>query len=365
MVLQMGWFLDQFVLLCLFGFLRGGSPYDLAVCHGISVKEVYRSVRLIIQAVNSSTSQQLRIKFPSSQHDEQHKLASGFEEKSGANFPSCVAAIDGLLIWTERPSKAQCVLSKCGPKKFFCSRKHKFGLNMMGTVDSEGRFLDVQIAHPAATSDYLAFATSDLKAKLEEPGFLAPGLVVFGDNAYSNTHYMVTPYKGKVTDDQDSFNFFHSQLRIQVECAFGKLVHRWGILRRPLSQTYGIHRTCNLVLALCRLHNFCTNRRLPVYTPMALDDLHIASASTGINASEHNNTTTTSSIADGENNINGLLHGSQHHHDSNRNIRRQDARRAFRLFQTTTDAPHVLPQQLLTESVVNQGLKRPRPRSWK
>jgi DDE superfamily endonuclease len=103
-------------------------------------------------------------------------------------------------------------------KEFFCARKHKFGLNMMATVDYQGRFLDVQISHPASTSDYLAFATSDLKTKLEQPGFLAPGLSLFGDNAYSNTHYMVTPFKGKVTEEQDSYNFFHSQLRIQVEC---------------------------------------------------------------------------------------------------------------------------------------------------
>jgi hypothetical protein len=63
---------------------------------------------------------------------------------------------------------------------------------MMATVNFACRFLDVQISHPGATSDYLAFATSDLKAKIERPGggFLAPGLVIFGDNAYSNNYYM-------------------------------------------------------------------------------------------------------------------------------------------------------------------------------
>jgi hypothetical protein len=67
----------------------------------------------------------------------------------------------------------------------------------------------VQIWHPAATSDYLAFATSNLKQKLEKPGgFLAPaGLVIFGDNAYSITHYMVTPFKGRVSTDEDAFNY--------------------------------------------------------------------------------------------------------------------------------------------------------------
>ena len=346
-------------------FFAGASPYDMAVCHGVSVKEVYRSVWYVVNAVNRSSSSELKIEFPST-HDEQNRLAKGFEEKSEANFHCCIAAIDGILIWTECPTKAECELAKCGPKKFFCGRKHKFGLNMMGTVDYEGRFVDVQISHPAATSDYLAFATSDLKSKLEQSGFLAPGLVLFGDNAYGNSPYMVTPFKGKVTEDQDAFNFYHSQLRIQVECSFGQLVHRWGILRRPLSPRFGIKRTCNLVLALCRLHNFCTNRRLPVYTPMASDDVYIAMASSGINVTGDLRRTTAANNR--ENDIEGLLDGGRHFEDSNRNIRRQDTRRALRLFRSGSNAatgtPPVLPQQELFESVVNQGLKRPRPRSW-
>jgi DDE superfamily endonuclease len=233
-------------------FFAGASPYELAVCHGISVREVYRCVTQVVNAVNQSSCPELKIDLPTS-HDEQYKLAEGFLDKSEANFDCCIAAFDGILIWLECPTKAECKRAKCGPKKFFCGRKHKFGLNMMGTVDYEGRFVDIQIAHPAATSDYLAFATSNLKAKLEQPGFLAKGLVLFGDNAYSNNHYMVTPFKGKVTTDQDAFNFYHSQLQIQVECAFGQLVHRWGILRRPLSPTFGIKKCSNLVLALCRL----------------------------------------------------------------------------------------------------------------
>lgn len=86
--------------------------------------------------------------------------------------------------------------------------------SQMGTVDYLGRFLDVQIQHPASTSDFLAFATSDLKAKLDQLGFLSRGLVIFGDNAYSNSEYMVTPFKGSTLgSSQDSFNFYHSQLR--------------------------------------------------------------------------------------------------------------------------------------------------------
>ena len=231
----------------------------------------------------------------------------------------------------------------------------------MGTVDHMGRFLDVQIWHPAATSDYLAFATSNLKQKLEKPGgFLAPGLVIFGDNAYSNTHYMVvTPFKGRVSTDEDAFNFYYcSQLRIQVECAFGQLVHCWGILGRPLSPRLGIKRSCHLVLALCRLHNFCANCRVPVYTPMAADEeVTIATASSGINVG---------TSSDRNNDVEGLLHGGEHD-NTNRNLRRQQRRctaRTVVLSGRNVEGQTELPRQRLLSIVVNKGLERPKPRSW-
>ncbi len=66
---------------------------------------------------------------------------------------------------------------------------------MMGTVDHAGCFIDVEIKHPGATSDYLCFQTSTLKRKLDSLNFLAPGLVLFGDNAYVDSEYMVSPFK--------------------------------------------------------------------------------------------------------------------------------------------------------------------------
>ena len=96
--------------------------------------------------------------------------------------------------------------------------------------DAKGRFIDVCIGHPGFTSDYLAFCTSSLKYKLECPGFLKQGLCLFGDNAYVNTSYMATPFKACYSGEKDDYNFYHSQVRISIECAFGMLVNCWGIL---------------------------------------------------------------------------------------------------------------------------------------
>ena len=44
--------------------------------------------------------------------------------------------------------------------------------------------------------------------------------------------------------------------------AFGKLVHRWAILRKPLNVNFGLSKMTALVLTLCRLHNFCISETL-------------------------------------------------------------------------------------------------------
>ena len=115
----------------------------------------------------------------------------------------------------------------------------KFGLNMTGTCDHMRGFIDIDISHPGATSNYLAFATSSLKQKLDTTNLLGKGEYCFGDNAYVNTLFMVTPFKS-VDVDQDHYNFYHSQVQINIECAFGMVVQRWSILRRPLPAVIGV-----------------------------------------------------------------------------------------------------------------------------
>lgn len=68
-----------------------------------------------------------------------------------------------------------------------------------------------------------------LRGATSPSGLLHDDLVLFGDNAYLNSKYMVTLYPNVSSGGKDDYNFYHSQLRIRVECAFGMLVGRWGI----------------------------------------------------------------------------------------------------------------------------------------
>jgi hypothetical protein len=235
----------------------GGCKYDIAATHGVSPNEVYTSLWLVVDAVHACSA--LDIKFPSS-HEEQQQLANDFKAKSGCNFWSCVAAVDGMLVWTNKPSEKTDDMG-VGPLKFFNGRKKKFGLQMQGVCGPNKKFLDVTCCHPGSASDYTMWLDCGLRTKLETPGFLKEGLHLFGDNAYVNTHYMVAPFKQVSSGPKDAFNFYHSQLRINIECAFGMLVHKWGCLRKPIPMNVPVTSTTRLVLALCKLHNFCIDQR--------------------------------------------------------------------------------------------------------
>ena len=211
-------------------YFAGGSPYDIALVHGISHSEVFVSVWRVVDAINIHPS--LAITFPED-YATQRSISLRFMEVSKATFSFCVGALDGLLIWIERPCSLECEISKCGPKKFYCGRKKKFGLNLQGVCDANGIFLDVSICHPGSTSDFLAFATSPLKYRIEQPGFLAPGLCLFGDNAYVNTHFMATPYKGISGGTKDDYNFYHSQVS-QIHCLYRPIM----ILILPNTSVY-------------------------------------------------------------------------------------------------------------------------------
>jgi hypothetical protein len=77
------------------------SVYDIALIHGIYVTEVHQSVWGVINAVNNCSK--LKFDFPKD-WAAQRLVAAKFEKKSRAGFSICAGAIDGLLIWIEKPT---------------------------------------------------------------------------------------------------------------------------------------------------------------------------------------------------------------------------------------------------------------------
>jgi hypothetical protein len=240
-------------LACAIRWFAGGSPYDMMTTYGIGHTDTINSYWYVVDAINRHP--RFKIVYPDD-HDKQRSIAQGFYDVSRAGIDCCAGAVDGILIWMHRPSQKDCTIAGCDPGKFLCGRKKKFGLNCQAVCDVRGRILDISIIYPGSTSDCLAFEGMSLFRKLEE-GILAPGLCIFGDNAYLNTAYMATPYPAVSGGTKDSYNFYHSQLRIRIECTFGMLTHRWAILRSAIPMNVSVQKTVALVLALAKLHNYC------------------------------------------------------------------------------------------------------------
>ena len=319
--------------------------------------EVFSSIWNVVDAVNSCNN--LAFHYPTD-HNKQREIARGFRVKSKPDFACCAGAIDGMLLWIERPSEIECEKAKCGSIKFFCGRKHKFGLNLQGTCNADGKFLDVFIEHPALTSDYLSFSTSTFKTKLETPGFLANGLCIFGDNAYVNCLYMAMPFKNIPSGSKDDYNHYHSQLRIRIECAFGMLVNRWGILQKALSTKITLRKATSLAMCLCQLHNIScwleteAVERPPErpLSPLAVDEFEIACQG-GIQLDDGG-----VSRVNSQGDIGQLLdHGQHHFDDIDYNAIKNLVNHHVRSGRT------MLRDKMLT-CVQDQGLKRPIPKRW-
>jgi len=88
--------------------------------------------------------------------------------------------------------------------------------------DADCHFIYLSIHCPGGTGDSNAFFSSSL---YDIVNTLPPGLYLIADNAYTLSGHLLIPYSGinKKEPTKDTYNFFLSQLRIQIEQAFGML----------------------------------------------------------------------------------------------------------------------------------------------
>ena len=148
---------------------------------------------------------------------------------------------------------------------------------------------------------------------------------------------MATPYSNVGTGTRDDYNFYHSQLRINIECSFGYLVNRWRLLRKPFAASTSIERINATVMCLCRLHNWCidNNAIRTIPSPLSNDPRSIL---------DIDNSNSQIPIA--------LLHGGEHFEDS-------ETIRNAQYVTNRQDNTIVLPRELLHDHIVTLGYTRP------
>lgn len=108
----------------------------------------------------------------------------------------------------------------------------------------------------------MAFSETNLSVLLQEKKeyLYKRQLFIAGDSAYPLCSYLIVPYPNAAFNSyQDAFNYWHSSSRINIECTFGEIVMRWGILWRRLQ--FSLESSGDIINACCHLHNFLIDQR--------------------------------------------------------------------------------------------------------
>ncbi|XP_053398715.1 putative nuclease HARBI1 [Mercenaria mercenaria] len=168
------------------------------------------------------------------------------------NIPNTVGAVDGTLIPIIAPSQNE---------EVYVCRKNYHAINVQAVVDHRARFIDLVAKWPGSTHDASIFDNCGLKDHLErhELGHL------LGDSGYPLRKYLITPVATPTTEKEVQFNQAHSSGRMVVERAFGMLKSRFRCLHRTGGVLYKRPgKSCQIVTACSRLHNFCLERNIPL-----------------------------------------------------------------------------------------------------
>ena len=126
---------------------------------------------------------------------------------------------------------------------------------------------------PGATPDILAHLAGPMHAAITD-GKLSAKWQFVGDSAFPDDYenpWMLTPFtrfdlRDYVTRiERDNYNYYLSQLRINIECCFGMLVNKFRVLSRTL-ETTSLERALLTFRVCCALHNFIIDDRLATNT---------------------------------------------------------------------------------------------------
>ena len=233
-------------------FFAGGSYLDITLIYDISEYTFWQGcVWPVVDAINTYLN---NVNFPINDPAALAELEADFRAGTRGDFwRGQVGAIDGVHFKMKCPTAKEVK----DPQRYHISRKDMYALLGVAICDYHRRFTWFDITHASCTHDSTAFSATALgqdvvSGKLPYPYFLN------GDAAFTLGPHMIIPSNND--PNLDDFDFYQSSNRMAIECAFGILVRRWGVLWRSLSVKF--NRRAPLVGALMRLHNFCIDRRL-------------------------------------------------------------------------------------------------------
>jgi hypothetical protein len=252
--------------------LAGGSYMDLSLLFETSFSYCYEIFHDVIKKwINDDNLIKINGEDYLNDDDRMMKVAGEFRRASNGLFSGAIGAIDGWLVRIKKPTWKKDRVKNAAS---FYSRKGFYAINVQVIVDRKKRVLYRSILSRGAEHDSSAFKQSSLYKILQQKWRLLrdKGFYFIGDSAYALRSYLLTPFDGTMHGThQDNYNFFHSSCRICVECAFGEIDMRWGILWKPLG--FKLKNTTKVIDACFRLHNFIVDYREECNRLSELDEL--------------------------------------------------------------------------------------------
>ena len=147
----------------------------------------------------------------------------------------------------------------------YYNRKGWHFIILQGTVNHQGRFIDVYVGWPGRVHDARVFANSSLYQR-GQSGNLLPDwkeeiagkevpIVLLGDPSYPLLPWLMKAYpnNGRLTPEQKRYNYRLSKARVVVEHCYGRLKGRWRCLLKRLD--VDVSDAPELIAACCVLHN--------------------------------------------------------------------------------------------------------------
>ena len=234
----------------------------------ISMSSVQRVVNRFLDAVIECDHKDLAIELP--KDDELEQIAEGWNSllTAGGAMNGCVLAIDGFLSPRTCPNIEN-------SRDFYTDRKSFHCLMVIAAIDYLGRFRYHSVSAPGGMNDSRGYhRCKKLRDWIKRLRDIRLGRY-FGtaDNAFPLSNHLLIPFRrSQLNGDRykDSYNYYLSQLRIQIEMAFGRMTTKFGLLRNKMrcsleTQSKALH-------AVAKLHNFIINNDgVPTGQPLELN----------------------------------------------------------------------------------------------
>ncbi|XP_060095048.1 uncharacterized protein LOC132572218 isoform X2 [Heteronotia binoei] len=185
------------------------------------------------------------------------KIMDGFGQ---LGFPHCIGAIDRMPLLTRSPGKR---FDEHGNLKKYSS------VQLQGTVDHIGRFIDAEVEWGERNPDASGFCNSALCTAMDNgvyvpgnptlhlEGVSVPALIV-ADGAYPMRRWLMKPFGQCQGRRERNFDSTLHRARNVAECAFERLKARWRCLSARLNVFQ--ENVTSVVRACVILHNICEEK---------------------------------------------------------------------------------------------------------